>query len=173
MTKQRRKSYSRVKKTPFYQLDKNKQTFIKLDFEGSHSNKEIAVACEVKREGTISDWRNSSWYQSAHDDYVSHLVKGSFKNKALNTLVKLLNAKSEMVRLQASTMILKLSGMFTESDTPAMVRAKEDKLIAEAKMAQLQVKTMQGTDDNGNATVVVDDIKEAMKREHSSDKQRD
>ena len=42
---------------PFARLNKNQQTLIMLDFEGNHSNKEIAPLIGLKNETTVSHWR--------------------------------------------------------------------------------------------------------------------
>lgn len=121
---------------PFSRLNNKQQTLIMLDFEGNHSNKEIAPKIGLKNETTVSHWRKRSWYEPAFNTYASRAIKGKYKSLALRTLINLLDAKSEMVKLQAATSILKLSGMLSDNSTPELDKAKIRKANAEADIAE-------------------------------------
>ena len=69
-------------------------------------------------------------------DYINRQIKTGLKRQALQTTVKLLNANSEMVRLQAATTLLKMAGMLSDNDTPELTRAKVRKANAEADIAE-------------------------------------
>lgn len=121
---------------PFSRLTKAQQTLVSLDFEGGYSNKEIAPKIGLKNETTVSHWRKRSWYEPAFNAYASKAIKGKYKSLALRTLIELLSAKSEMVKLQAATSVLKLSGMLSDNSTPELDKAKVRKANAEADMAE-------------------------------------
>ena len=134
---------------PFSSLTKAQQTLVILDFEGGHSNKEIAPKLGLKNETTVSHWRKRSWYEPAFNAYASKTVRGKYKSLALRTLIDLLDARSEMVRLQAATSILKLSGMLSDNSTPELDKAKVRKANAEADIAEQKAQQLSNnvTDD--------------------------
>nr|DAL22577.1 MAG TPA_asm: hypothetical protein [Caudoviricetes sp.] len=128
---------------PFSRLTKAQQTLVMLDFEGGHSNKEIAPKIGLKNETTVSHWRKRSWYEPAFNAYASKAIKGKYKSLALRTLIDLLNAKSEMVQLQSATTILKMAGMLSDNDTPELTRAKVRKANADARVAEARAKSLE------------------------------
>lgn len=143
---------------PFSSLTKAQQTLVRLDFEGGHSNKEIAPKIGLKNETTVSHWRKRSWYEPAFNAYASKAIKGKYKSLALRTLVDLLNAKSEMVKLQAATSVLKLSGMLSDNSTPELDKAKVRKASAEADIAEWKRNELTGDNSSRENTTLVDDI---------------
>lgn len=143
---------------PFSSLTKAQQTLVRLDFEGGHSNKEIAPKIGLKNETTVSHWRKRSWYEPAFNAYASKAIKGKYKSLALRTLIDLLNAKSEMVKLQAATSVLKLSGMLSDNSTPELDKAKARKASAEADIAEWKRDELTGDNSNRESTTLVDDI---------------
>ena len=143
---------------PFSSLTKAQQTLVRLDFEGGHSNKEIAPKIGLKNETTVSHWRKRPWYEPAFNAYASKAIKGKYKSLALRTLIDLLNAKSEMVKLQAATSVLKLSGMLSDNSTPELDKAKARKASAEADIAEWKRNELTGDNSNRESTTLVDDI---------------
>ena len=143
---------------PFSSLTKAQQTLVRLDFEGGHSNKEIAPKIGLKNETTVSHWRKRPWYEPAFNAYASKAIKGKYKSLALRTLIDLLNAKSEMVKLQAATSVLKLSGMLSDNSTPELDKAKARKASAEADIAEWKRNELTGDNSNRESTILVDDI---------------
>ena len=143
---------------PFSILTKAQQTLVRLDFEGGHSNKEIAPKIGLKNETTVSHWRKRPWYEPAFNAYASKAIKGKYKSLALRTLIDLLNAKSEMVKLQAATSILKLSGMLSDNSTPELDKAKARKASAEADIVEWKRDELTGDNSNRESTTLVDDI---------------
>lgn len=143
---------------PFSSLTKAQQTLVRLDFEGGHSNKEIAPKIGLKNETTVSHWRKRPWYEPAFNAYASKAIKGKYKSLALRTLIDLLNAKSEMVKLQAATSVLKLSGMLSDNSTPELDKAKARKASAEADIAEWKRDELTGDNSNRESTTLVDDI---------------
>lgn len=143
---------------PFSSLTKAQQTLVRLDFEGGHSNKEIAPKIGLKNETTVSHWRKRPWYEPAFNAYASKAIKGKYKSLALRTLIDLLNAKSEMVKLQAATSVLKLSGMLSDNSTPELDKAKARKASAEADIAEWKRNELTGDNSSRENTTLVDDI---------------
>lgn len=143
---------------PFSRLTKAQQTLVRLDFEGGHSNKEIAPKIGLKNETTVSHWRKRPWYEPAFNAYASKAIKGKYKSLALRTLIDLLNAKSEMVKLQAATSVLKLSGMLSDNSTPELDEAKARKASAEADIVEWKRDELTGDNSNRESTTLVDDI---------------
>lgn len=135
-----KKPQKSAKIDPFFALDKDRQTFVALTVNENLTNKELAVQVNRKREATMSEWKKSDWYEPARDAYIRLSIKGDYKVEALKTLLDLLDAKSEMVRLQAATTLLKMAGMLSDNDTPELTRAKVRKANAEADIAEYNAK---------------------------------
>lgn len=152
---------------PFSRLTKAQQTLVMLDFEGGHSNKEIAPKIGLKNETTVSHWRKRSWYEPAFNAYASKAIKGKYKSLALRTLIDLLNAKSEMVQLQSATTILKMAGMLSDNDTPELTQAKVRKANADARVAEARAKSLE---DNGqDVEVLIDKMLTTIERKDSEE----
>lgn len=151
---------------PFSKLNKKQQTLIMLDFEGNHSNKEIAPKIGLKNETTVSHWRKRSWYEPAFNAYASRAIKGKYKSLALKTLIDLLDARSEMVKLQAATSILKLSGMLSDNSTPELDKAKVRKANADAGLAEARLKQF----DSGNTSDLTINFIRSNRKENQNDK---
>lgn len=151
---------------PFSKLNKKQQTLIMLDFEGNHSNKEIAPEIGLKNETTVSHWRKRSWYEPAFNAYASRAIKGKYKSLALRTLIDLLDARSEMVKLQAATSILKLSGMLSDNSTPELDKAKVRKANADAGLAEARLKQF----DSGNTSDLTINFIRSNRKENQNDK---
>lgn len=151
---------------PFSKLNKKQQTLIILDFEGNHSNKEIAPKIGLKNETTVSHWRKRSWYEPAFNAYASRAIKGKYKSLALRTLIDLLDARSEMVKLQAATSILKLSGMLSDNSTPELDKAKVRKANADAGLAEARLKQF----DSGNTSDLTINFIRSNRKENQNDK---
>ena len=134
---------------PFLSLSKDKQTFIRLVFEGELTNKEIAVRINKKRVSTVSDWKKKKWFEPAFNAYANRVIKNQYKNKSLKTLVDLLDAKSEMVRLQTAVTILKMSGMISDNSTPELDKAKIRKANAEADIAEYKAQVLKDSGSSG------------------------
>ena len=148
---------------PFSSLTKAQQTLVRLDFEGGHSNKEIAPKIGLKNETTVSHWRKRSWYEPAFNAYASKAIKGKYKSLALRTLIELLNAKSEMVKLQAANSILKLSGMLSDNSTPELDKARIRKANADARVAEARAKAME--DNGADMELLLDKMLDTVQKE--------
>lgn len=120
---------------PFYQLDKRRRKAVRLLFEDELTDEQIAEAVQ-RRRSTLDNWKNDELFKAAQQQYNHLVVKKEFESKALRKLVKLLDAKSEMVQLQSANSILKLSGMLSDNSTPELDRAKIRKANAEADIAE-------------------------------------
>jgi transposase-like protein len=152
---------------PFSRLTKAQQTLVRLDFEGGHSNKEIAPKIGLKNETTVSHWRKRSWYEPAFNAYASKAIKGKYKSLALRTLIDLLNAKSEMVQLQSATTILKMAGMLSDNDTPELTRAKIRKANADARVAEARAKSLE--ENGADVEVLIDKMLTTIERKDSEE----
>lgn len=144
---------------PFFALDKDRQTFVALTVNENLTNKELAVQVNRKREATMSEWKKSDWYEPARDAYIRLSIKGDYKVEALKTLLDLLDAKSEMVRLQAATTLLKMAGMLSDNDTPELDKAKVRKANAEADIAEQKAKLLKNDKTGITKIVFTDDMK--------------
>lgn len=154
-------------KDPFGGLTADQQRLIMLDFEGGHSNKEIAPLIGLKNETTVSHWRKRDWYEPAYNAYAAKMIKGKYKSQALRTLVGLLKAKSEMVQLQSATTILKMAGMFSENDTPELIKAKVRKANADARVAEARAKALE--DNGADVEVLIDKMLTTIERKDSEE----
>lgn len=124
---------------PFFKLDKRRRKAVKLLFEDELSDEEIAKAVQ-RRRSTLDNWKHDELFRAAQQQYNHLVVKKDFESKALRRLVKLLDARSEMVQLQAANSILKLSGMLSDNSTPELTRAKVRKANAEADISEYNAK---------------------------------
>ncbi|WP_438768807.1 helix-turn-helix domain-containing protein [Limosilactobacillus reuteri] len=165
-----KKPQKSAKIDPFFALDKDRQTFVALTVNENLTNKELAVQVNRKREATMSEWKKSDWYEPARDAYIRLSIKGDYKVEALKTLLDLLDAKSEMVRLQAATTLLKMAGMLSDNDTPELTRAKVRKANAEADKAEIEKKQLQDSGTAGITKIVFSDDLKPDKEDDSKQK---
>ena len=142
---------------PFFELDKRRQKAIILLFEDELTDEEIAKNVQ-RRRSTLDNWKNDDKFKAAQEQYKHLVVKKDFESKALRELVNLLNAKSEMVRLQTAITILKMSGMMSDNSTPELDNAKVRKANAEADIARWKADELTGKNKSDDSTVLVDDI---------------
>lgn len=145
---------------PFFELDKRRQKAIILLFEDELTDEEIAKNVQ-RRRSTLDNWKNDDKFKAAQEQYKHLVVKKDFESKALRELVNLLNAKSEMVRLQTAITILKMSGMMSDNSTPELDNAKVRKANAEADIARWKADELTGKNKEDDSTVLVDDIGDA------------
>lgn len=143
---------------PFFKLDKRRRKAVKLLFEDELSDEEIAKAVQ-RRRSTLDNWKHDELFRAAQQQYNHLVVKKDFESKALRRLVKLLDAKSEMVQLQAANSILKLSGMLSDNSTPELDQAKIRKANAEADMAEQKSAMLKDNKTGITKIVFTDDLK--------------
>lgn len=92
----------------YLELTKKQQEYIRLKNETDLAEGEIAVEIDVNR-STISRWKHNDKFREGFKGYqAEHLSKQV--PKALQTMINLLDAKSELVRFQASKDILDRTG---------------------------------------------------------------
>ena len=140
--------YKSLQNGPFFELDKRRQKAIIMLFEGNLNDEEIAKSVNRSRQ-TLNKWKNDYKFKLAQEQYKSLVVKKDFESKALRELVNLLNAKSEMVRLQTAITILKMSGMISENSTPELDKAKIRKANAEADIAEYKAQVLKDSGSSG------------------------
>ena len=116
-----------------------------MQFEGTYTDEEIAKNVGRKRP-TVTLWKKEQWFKKAFNAYANKLIKNKYISKAMNTVFELLDAKSEMVRLQAASTIFKLSGMLSDNSTPELDKARIRKANADARVAEARAKALE---DNG------------------------
>ena len=150
----------------FDKLDKKRKKAVVMQFEGAYTDEEIAKNVGRTR-STITLWKKEQWFKKAFNAYANKLIKNKYRSKAMNTVFELLNAKSEMVRLQAASTIFKLSGMLSDNSTPELDRAKIRKANADARVAEAKAKAME---DNGqDMEQLLDKILDTVTREDKKD----
>ena len=150
----------------FEKLDKNRKKAVVMQFEGTYTDEEIAKNVGRKRP-TVTLWKKEQWFKKAFNAYANKLIKNKYRSKAMNTVFELLNAKSEMVRLQAASTIFKLSGMLSDNSTPELDRAKIRKANADARVAEAKAKAME---DNGqDMEQLLDKMLDTVTREDKKD----
>ena len=126
----------------FEKLDKNRKKAVVMQFEGTYTDEEIAKNVGRKRP-TVTLWKKEQWFKKAFNAYANKLIKNKYRSKAMNTVFELLDAKSEMVRLQAASTIFKLSGMLSDNSTPELDKARIRKANADARVAEARAKAME------------------------------
>jgi len=90
-------------------LNNTHKKAIEMLFDGSLTRSEIAKELKVT-ERTLYNWLKDDDFSKAYDDYV-HTIMNKSSGKALNTMLKLLTAKSEMVRFSAAKDMLDRAGL--------------------------------------------------------------
>ncbi len=155
---------------PFLSLNKNQQTLIRLDFEGGHTNKEIAPKIGLKNETTVSHWRKRSWYKPAYNAYIGRVVKRDYERNAIKKLNDLLSARSEMVQFQAATAILRLSGLLSDNSTPELDKARIRKANADARVAEARAKAME--DNGADMELLLDKMLDTVQKEEKQESQQ-
>ena len=154
---------------PFFKLDKRRRKAVKLLFEDELSDEEIAKAVQ-RRRSTLDNWKHDELFRAAQQQYNHLVVKKDFESKALRRLVKLLDAKSEMVQLQAANSILKLSGMLSDNSTPELDQAKIRKANADARVAEARAKALEDAGAAGITKIVFSDDLKPDKEDDSKQK---
>lgn len=91
------------------ELKKVHQKAIVLLFEGDKKRSEIASELQIA-ESTLYNWLKDDTFTTAYDEYVKTIMSKS-SGKALNTMLSLLSAKSEMVRFNAAKDIMDRGGL--------------------------------------------------------------
>lgn len=112
----------------YLELTKKQQEYIRLKNETDLAEGEIAVEIDVNR-STISRWKHNNKFREGFKGYqAEHLSKQV--PKALQTMINLLDAKSELVRYQASKDILDRTGYTPverqQIETTATVQFNDD-----------------------------------------------
>ena len=92
----------------YLELTKKQQEYIRLKNETDLNEGEIASEIDVNR-STISRWKNNDKFREGFKGYQVEYLSNQVP-KALQTMINLLDAKSELVRFQASKDILDRSG---------------------------------------------------------------
>ena len=143
-------------------LDKKRKKAVMMQFEGAYTDEEIAQNVGRKRP-TITLWKKEKWFKDAFNAYANKLIESKYRSRAMNTVFDLLNAKSEMVRLQAASTIFKLSGMLSDNSTPELDKAKIRKANADARVAEARAKAME--DNGADVELLLDKMMDTLAKE--------
>lgn len=143
----------------FESLDALKQKAIILLFEGNMTDEQIAK--EVHRgRTTIVKWKKDETFAKAQQEY-NHIVLDKYVPDAVKQLGALSSkAKSEMVRLQATTTILSMTGFGSTERNPELEIAQIRKANAEAKIKEAQAKR-ETSEDTSNITINIKPINQS------------
>lgn len=139
----------------FESLDALKQKAIILLFEGNMTDEQIAK--EVHRgRTTIVKWKKDETFVKAQQEY-SHIVLDKYVPDAVKQLgVLSTKAKSEMVRLQATTTILSMTGFGSTERNPELEMAQVRKANAEADIKEAQARReTDGNNSSGHVSVEI------------------
>ncbi|WP_149315838.1 phBC6A51 family helix-turn-helix protein [Lentilactobacillus buchneri] len=89
-------------------ITKNQQRAIELMFEGNLSQNEISAQIKI-HPTTLSRWKRDKDFIEAMRKYTDETIARSTP-KAMSTMLKLLNARSELVRYNAAKDLLDRAG---------------------------------------------------------------
>lgn len=141
----------------FNKLDKPRREAIILLFEDDLSDVEIAKTVHRAR-STLSKWKTEPEFIQAQDEY-RHIAMDSYVPDSIKQLHKLsLNARSEMVQLQATNSILSLSGFGSADSNADLDHAKTRKANAEADIAEAKANDVKNAQNGKDSTLIVDDL---------------
>ncbi|WP_191981068.1 helix-turn-helix domain-containing protein [Limosilactobacillus reuteri] len=150
----------------FYSLDKPRREAIAMLFEDQLPDELIAKKVNRTRR-TLAKWKNDPKFQKGQLAYKYVVIKQDYESDAIKKLSELLEAKSEMVQLQAANSILKLSGMLSDNSTPELDQAKIRKANADARVAEARAKAME---DNGqDMETLLDKMLDTITKEDKKD----
>lgn len=136
----------------FESLDALKQKAIILLFEGNMTDEQIAKTVNRSRT-TLSKWKKDETFAKAQQEY-SHIALDKYVPDAVKQLGSLsTKAKSEMVRLQATTTILSMTGFGSTERNPELEMAQVRKSKAEADIMEAKAKREANVDDTDNINV--------------------
>ncbi|KRL81794.1 phBC6A51 family helix-turn-helix protein [Ligilactobacillus equi] len=127
--------YKKLQEGAFGKLDKRRQKAVALLFDDELTDEEIAKSVNRSRQ-TLSKWKKEPTFIAAQEQYKTLVVSEKYESAALRKLYQLLNAKSEMVQLQAATTILKLANRLSDNSNPELDKVKIKKGEAEARTAE-------------------------------------
>lgn len=92
----------------YLKLTKKQREYIRIKNETDLSDKEIAVEINTPQP-SISRWKTNDKFKAGLMAYQAHHLESSVP-QALQTMISLLNAKSELVKFQAAKDILDRTG---------------------------------------------------------------
>lgn len=132
----------------FLCLSSKQQKAIVLLVTTRYTQKKIATEISVRPQ-TISEWKMKDDFKNGMIEYTRHFVS-DLSSPAAKTLKKLLNAKSEMVQLQAVQLVFSMAGIGTVDRNPELEAAQIRKANAEARIVEQKANEIEG--------VVPDDV---------------
>ncbi|WP_282801143.1 phBC6A51 family helix-turn-helix protein [Secundilactobacillus kimchicus] len=143
----------------FSQLDKRRQDAVVLLFEDELTDEQIAKSVNRSRT-TIAKWKNDPKFIQAQAEY-RHIAMDSYVPDAIKQLHKLaIQAKSEMVQLQAANAILAMAEFGSAETNVDLQKQQTRKAKAEADVAEYKAKLLTHPDDVEDRTVILDDVSE-------------
>lgn len=131
------------KLTTFNELSENQRKAIALMVTTNYTQNKIAKEVGVRTD-TISHWKKSDKFRTGKLEYSAYFI-GDLTAPAVRRLKKLLNAKSEMVQLQAIQLVFSMAGIGSADRNPELEAAQIRKANAEADIAHAKANELQGT----------------------------
>lgn len=141
----------------FLCLSSKQQKAIVLLVTTRYTQKKIATEISVRPQ-TISEWKMKDDFKNGMIEYTRHFVS-DLSSPAAKTLKKLLNAKSEMVQLQAVQLVFSMAGIGTVDRNPELESAQIKKANAEADIAKAKAEELSGTQES---VTIAGDWKKAL-----------
>lgn len=154
----------------FYKLDKSRQKAVILLFEDDLSDEEIAKSVNRSR-ATLSKWKLDEDFKLAQEEY-RRIAIDNYVPDAIKRLYKLsMDAKSEMVSLQATQSILSMAGFGTTDSSPELERARISKAKADAELSRnkariskVEADTAENSSDEDNQNNLLFKISDSLEK---------
>ncbi|MQM78853.1 hypothetical protein [Lentilactobacillus buchneri] len=137
----------------FLDLPRKQQIAISLLFLGHLKQSEIAQQIRIG-ESTLSGWKTQERFTKAQAEYDNYQLTG-LRSKAVKTMNKLLDARSELVRYNTASYILDKTSAVKEDE---LAKAQARKVNAEADVVEYKAKLITNPEDVADRTVLVDDF---------------
>lgn len=154
--------YKSLQNGAFQSLDERRKKAIIMLFEDRLTDEEIAKTVNRSRQ-TLAKWKKNKIFIKAQQEY-RHIALDNYVPDAIKQLHHLsLNARSEMVRLQANTTILTMAGFGSIDGTNELQNAQVRKANAEARIAEYQADQLEG---KGETNPLLIGIQEAIVKDN-------
>lgn len=142
------------KMVTFESLTENQRKAIALMVTTNYTQNKIAEEVGVRTD-TISHWKKSDKFRIGKLEYSKYFIE-DLTTPAVKRLKKLLNAKSEMVQLQAVQLVFSMAGIGSVDRNPALEDAEIRKANAEADIKEAQARReTDGNNGSGHVSVEI------------------
>lgn len=135
--------YKSLQNGAFQSLDERRKKAVIMLFEDELTDEEIAKTVNRSRQ-TLANWKKNQTFIKAQQEY-RHIALDGYVPDAVKQLHQLsLNAKSEMVRLQANTTILTMAGFGSADGNDELRKAQIRKANADARIVEHKANELEG-----------------------------